>query len=169
MKRTLRTTPRGMALIEAVVSMVVLSVMLVAALNTVGASRLGQRGNADLLRAAALASDLMAEVMDKSYADPGATPVWGPEPAEILAGRSTYDDVDDYDQYTESPPKDRSGTVIPGLSGWKRDVAVAYVNPLDLTQAVVTDSGVKRVMVTVSRGTMPLIKLVSLRTSATPR
>jgi MSHA pilin protein MshD len=164
-----KRNPRGFALIEAVLSVLIVSLLLVAALNVLGGSRAGQAWNSNRLRAHYLASDLMAEILDKPYADPGATPIFGPEPAEIIAGRTTYDDVDDYSGYTESPPKDRTGAVIPGLTGWRRDVAVAYVTPANVTVTSLTDQGVKRITVTVSRNGGTFAKLVALRTSASAR
>jgi MSHA pilin protein MshD len=158
----------GMALVEAAVSMVIISIMLVASLNAVGASRLGQRWNADRLRATSLASDLMAEICDKSYSDPNDPPLFGPEAGELLAGRSAFDDVDDYNGLSESPPKDRAGTAIAGLTGWTRAAAVAYVSPTDATVTSLTDTGVKRITVTVSRAGTPMAKLVALRTAAAP-
>ncbi len=169
MKRRPSPSPRGMALIEVVVSMIVLSVMLVAALNAVGASRVGQLWNADHVRGLALASDLMAEILDKSYADPNEIPVlFGPEASELLAGRTAYDDVDDYAGYQESPPKDRTGAAMSGLSGWKREVDVQLVALADLTKTSALDVGYKRVTVTVRRGTRIVAKLTAVRTAAAP-
>lgn len=164
-----RPNPRAFTLVEAVISIVITSVMLVAALRTVAAARSGQIWNSDRLRAIYLAQDLMAEITSKPYTDPGATPLFGPEGAEIVGGRSTYDDVDDYNGLSESPPKDRSGTSIPGATSWTRAVTVIWVMPADLTQTSLIDRGAKLITVTVSRNNATLAKLVEVRTSATPR
>lgn len=165
-----RPTPSrsGLALIEAVVSMVVLSIMLVAALNAVGASRLGQLWNADHLKGLSLASDLMTEIMDKSYADPDEIPLFGPEASELLTGRPAFDDVDDYAGFSESPPKDRSGAALSGLTTWVREAAVVLVSAADLGSASVLDVGIKRVTVTVRHNGRIVAKLTAVRTAAAP-
>ncbi len=168
MSRYPRPARAGMALIEAVVSMIILSVMMVAALNTVGASRVGQLWNADHLRGMSLASDLMAEIQSKAYSDPNETPIFGPEASEIAVGRTAYDDVDDYSGYHESPPKDAAGNTMSGLSTWRRDVTVTYVNAADLRTAVLVDSGVKLITVTVRRNGQLMAQLSAVRTAAAP-
>jgi len=160
---------RAFALVEAIIAVVIVSVMMVAALRTVGASRLGQAWSANQLRALRLAQDLMAEIADKAYSDPDETPLFGPEASELLPGRIAYDDIDDYNGLSESPPQDRTGTAIPGLSGWQRSVSVAWVTAGNAATTSLTDTGIKRITVTVSKGNVPLARLVRLRTSAVAR
>ena len=149
-------------------SLVIISVMLVVALNSVGASRLGQRWNADRLRGMALASDLMAEITSKAYSDPNELVLFGPEVSELLVGRTAYDDVDDYSGYRESPPVDAAGTAIPGLSAWRRDVTVSWVTAGDLTRTSLTDTGIKLITVTVRRNGQLVAQLTAVRTAAGP-
>ena len=146
--------------------MVILSVMLVTALNTVGVSRLGQRWNADRVRAMSLASDLMAEILEKSYADPNEPALFGPEVSEILIGRPAFDDVDDYAGFKDTPPSDRTGKALAGLSSWSRQVDVVFVASSDLTKAVALDAGLKRITVTVRRGGQLMATLTAVRTAA---
>jgi hypothetical protein len=154
--------------VEAVISLFIISVMLVASLRMVGASRLGQTWNADHERGLRLAQDLMAEICDQAYSDPNEPPVFGPEPSET-AGRPAYDDVDDYNGLSEAPPRDRSGNAIPGLSNWRRAVDVAFVSANDPTSTSVFETGVKRITVTVYRSGVPMARLVALRASAVAR
>ena len=39
--------------------------------------------------------------------------------------------VDDFNGWSESPPQERDGTVMSGLSGWQRSVLVERVTPAD--------------------------------------
>jgi hypothetical protein len=149
-------------------SLVIVSVMMVTALNAVGASRVGQRWNADRLRALALASDLMAEITSKAYSDPNETPIFGPEPSEVLIGRPAFDDVDDYSGYSESPPMTSAGVAMTGLSSWSRSVTVSWVNPSDLTTPVLVESGCKLITVKVSRAGQTLAQLTAVRTTSGP-
>lgn len=168
MTRAHRPIRSGIALIEAVVSLLVVSLLLVAALHTVGASTLGQRWNSDRLRGLHLASDLMAEVLSKQYANSGEL-LFGPSSAEASAGRASFDDVDDYAGLSESPPKDRTGSTMNGYGGWGREVSVVLVSPSNPSQASVLDAGAKLVTVTVKRNGKPVAKLVSVRTAAVPQ
>ena len=156
----------GFTLVEVVLAMVVISVMLTAALRVTGASVMAQTASADRLRAVGLAQDLMAEIVSKKYADPVSLGIWGPELTEVLAGRTAFNDVDDYSGYSESPPKDRSGSVIAGCTGWRRSVAVSWVILADPASTSVFDSGLKRITVTVSRNGKSLARLSALRSAA---
>ncbi len=160
---------RGLTLAEAVVSMLIVSVMLVAALNTVGASRTTQKKTADRSRGFLLAENLMSEILQQAYEAPDLAPgSFGLEGAETGDGsRSLWDDVDDYDGWSASPPEQKDGTVIDGFEGWGRSVAVAWANPGDFAAAApATDSGVKQIRVTVTDGDAVVVSLVAVRTNA---
>lgn len=166
---SLRKPARGFALVEAAVAVVIVSVMLVAALRLVGASGVSQAVASERLRASALAQGLMTEILDRSYDDPNEASILGIELSEVAGGRASFDDVDDYGGYTESPPRDRTGAVIPGWTGWSRQVAVDWVNPANLSQARIIESGVRRITVTVKRGGRTLLTLTALRTRGAQR
>jgi hypothetical protein len=155
-----------MAMVEAVLSLVVVSVMLVAALRTVGASKVGQARSTDALTGLNLAQDLMSEICDKAYSEPTELTLFGPEATEVIGGRTTYDDVDDYNGFSQSPPRDRANSVLNNLGAWGRSVDVAWVNPANLSQTVLVESGVKRITVTVTRKGVPMARLVAIRTAA---
>jgi type II secretory pathway pseudopilin PulG len=155
----------GFSVIEAVLSTLVIGIMLVAVLNTVGAARTAQVWNSDRLRAACLASTLLAEITDQAYAEPTELPLFGPEASELLATRSAFDDVDDYNGWSKSPPENADGTAIPGYSSdWRRSVSVVYAatsaNPAANS---LTDTGLKRITVTVSRRGIKLAELTAVR------
>lgn len=158
---------RGMTLVEAVMAMLIVSVMLVAALNLVSASRMSEMTLADQNTGYALAEDLMAEVLNQAYADPvnGSTD-FGPSSTEDDPGdRSLFDDVDDYDGWSASPPESKDGIEMAEFTGWSRSVEVMRVALDDLNSEEVSDSGVKRIVVTVSHGGRVAATLVAYRTS----
>ena len=113
--------------------------------------------------ATCLAGQLLSEVLQNQYMDPNS-PGFGLESGESNTARSSIDDVDDYNGWSESPPKWRDGTVIPGLTGWKRSVAVAYADPNNLN-ACGTDVGLKRVAVTVTDPQGRAVTVTALRSS----
>jgi len=162
-------TRRGLTLAEAVISMIIISVMLVAALNTVGAARTTEKKIGDRPRGLLLAEDLMSEILRQAYEDPGLAPgSFGLGGDEVGDGsRNLWDDVDDYHGWSASPPQQKDGTVIPGFTGWERSVTVARANPGDFGAAApATDTGVKQIRLTVTYDDAVVVSLVAIRTNA---
>jgi MSHA pilin protein MshD len=102
-----------------------------------------------------LAESLMSEIRSKKYVDPQSPKSFGPEAGETL--RRFFDDVDDYDGLTESPPKTIEGVVMPEYDGFSWNATVVNVKP-DALNAVVPEpdgsSVCKRVTIVVSSETM---------------
>jgi type II secretory pathway pseudopilin PulG len=156
--------PRGFSLVEATVSILLVGGLLVLSLNLVGASAAGQKNMGDGGRARLLALGLMSEILTQAYVEPVDTPVFGPETGESGGSRQAFDDVDDYHNWSASPPQIQDGTVMSDLTGWERAVTVEYVEPADLTTTSVTDTGVKRITVSVNYDSSEVCTMVSVRT-----
>lgn len=148
-------------------SIVIVGGLMVVALNTVGASTTAQYSTANHGRGRLLAASLLAEIMQQSYVDTGASPLFGLEVSESGLNRADFDDSDDYSAWTETPPKNKDGTSLPGPTGWTRSVAVSWVNPTNSTQIVGTDQGVKRIKVTVMHQGVVMAELTAIK-SGTP-
>ena len=89
---------RGLSIVEAAISIVLVGVMLVAALNAAGASKLALTKLGDRGRGMLLAQELMTEILAMEYED-SAFPEgnFGRGAAENATGdRSLYDDVVDF-------------------------------------------------------------------------
>ncbi len=155
---------RGLSLLEVVISTFLVGVLLVAAMQTVAGSAKASLSSAARGIGLGLAQELMSEIMAARYAEPDETPVFGPEPSESTGSRSALDDVDDYHNWTASPPQERDGTEMPDRDGWQRSARVEYVSPSDLAATVADDHGVKRVTVTVSHRGETIAELVAVRT-----
>jgi type II secretory pathway pseudopilin PulG len=156
---------RGLSLIEAVVAIAVVAGMLAAALTAAGASGAGQFTLARREQAHLLARALMAEILRQAYQEPSGA-VFGPETGEVIAGsRAAFDDVDDYHNWSECPPRNKDGTILPNLSWCRRSVVVEYVSPADLRQTVATNQGVKRITVKVHDGQKELARVLAVRTT----
>jgi len=140
---------RAFTLVEAVISTLIVAVMLVAALSAVGASRLIQHRASLSYQGRLLAESLMAEIMQRAYEDPNDTVAFGLETGESAATRAAFDDVDDYDGWSASPPTAADGTVLGDTSGWQRLVTIEWVDPNDPTLTETSETNVKRVTVTV--------------------
>jgi MSHA pilin protein MshD len=166
--RSFRHTPcfrrSAFTLLEATLSIVIVAVMLCAAMSLVSAYGRSRNSRQDLSRAMLLAQQLMSEIVQCSYSDPttGST-TFGPDSGET---RANYDDVDDYNGLSESPPANRAGTAIPGFTGWSRSVQVSYVDPTTPTTVISTDKGVKRIVVTVKSPSGKVQTLTALRSTS---
>ncbi len=155
----------GFTLVEAVISTVIVSVMLVAALNTVGTSRLIQQKVSLSSRGRLLAESLLAEIVQQAYEDPTETIVFGPESGEATNNRSDFDDVDDYHNWSQSPPKNKDGSAVPQSEGWTRTVTVVWVDAADPAATETSESSAKRITVTASRANITYATLVVVRTA----
>lgn len=165
MRRTITTQSRAaLTLIETVITMSIVSVLMVASLQTVGmAARLRQSEISDA-RGAALASVLMSEIQRRWYTDPDEAPVFGPESGET-AGRSAWDDVDDYNNFSEKPLKTKTGGSIADVSGYTWSSTIAYANLSDPRQTSATETGLRRITVTVTGPTGRTYTLLGLRSN----
>lgn len=140
-----------MTLIEVVTSIVVLGLALpplIALFTTVAAG-----GPDDTYQRAAVdyANDLLDEIASKPFEDPDLPPgSFGTE--EAL--RSAYDDVDDYDGLSNSPPRDFDGTPLTTYAGFTRSAEVDLVASAAPDVVAVPLGGattiLKRVQVTVA-------------------
>jgi hypothetical protein len=144
-----RASSAGLGLVEVICSTLIVGIMLVAALETVGAVFRTQRLNADRLTGPNLALELMTEVLSMPYEDPEVDETdIGNSEDEGAASREHFDDVDDYNGWDDQV-EDKVGTPRDGFSAWQRQVVVEWVDPL--TGAVeAEDTSLKRITVTVT-------------------
>lgn len=168
---TQASNPRraGFTLAESAISVVIVSVMMCAALTAVAGAARGGRIEADRQRGLFLAEQLMGELLGKAYLEPGAaTSAIGPEVGEVNGNRDLFDDVDDYAGWKEPQSAGDTGleyadgTAIPQTGGWSRDVAIVYVQPTNLNVSSVSDSGFKRITVTVGHAGREAARLTGL-------
>ena len=164
-RRALAPIRPGFALVESVVSVLLVGLLLVAALKSVGASKRREADTVSRLLGQQLAGALMNEILLQAYREPetGGAPVFGSEPGESTGHRTLFDDVDDYVGWTSSPPKDRSGADIPGLTGWTHSVSVIWADPTTLGSTASINTGLKKITVTVTKNGKTLGSLVGYR------
>jgi hypothetical protein len=159
---------RAFTLIEAALATAVLGVLLVTALNALGALAAGRRSMADRALARGLADDLLAEIGALPFRDP-VTPAAaiGPDADDVPAGRDGFDDVDDYHGLVESRPLDPTGKNLTP-DGWARSVTVEYVRPA-ATPAIEPAPGggvLKRITIVVTRQGRELARAEMVRALA---
>lgn len=156
----------GFSLVEAAISTLLVGTLLVAATRSVSMSVQGQRRMADRARAAWLADDLAAEILQQSYREPGTTTSnIGRDAGESFTSRSAYDDVDDYHGWNMTPPRNKDGTTLPDLTGWSRAVTVEWVSAGNVGTVSGSETGVKRARITVSFGSVAILTRTIIKTA----
>lgn len=149
---------KGLTFLEIVMALFILSLALLGLLQMFNAALDSSfRANQEII-ATNLSRGLMAEVMSKNFSDPEEpnNPL-GKDTAETI--RNTFDDVDDYNNHSESPPVTIGGAPMDGTGGapdysrFTRSVRVVYCNivgndivevspgPTDYKKVTVTSSG----------------------------
>jgi hypothetical protein len=137
----------------------------VAAMRTVGAAAAASRVRANRAQGTALARMLMSEILQTSYKEPVDTPSFGRESGESGSSRQNWDDVDDYDNFSESNLTRKDGTPVNNATGWSWKVNVFYVDPANPSATVNSDQGLKQIVVKVNDPQGRQTKLEALRSS----
>jgi Tfp pilus assembly protein PilV len=156
----------GFALVEVALSTVFVSVLLLAALQAATLATTMQYRNSQRSLARFLADGLMTEILAESYEQPSGTVSFGRETGELATSKTNYNDVDDYNGWSESPPQDSTGGVLPNTTGWRRSVVVEWVDPLNMSTVAVTESGAKRVTVSVTLNNVLVAKRICVVTKS---
>lgn len=157
---------RAFSLVEVVVSTLIVSMLFVASLSAVSASRASRQVLADQARGDQLAHELLSEILRNSYCDPSGTDTIALDVGESTGNRSQFDDVDDYQGWTATPPQNRDGTAVTGFDGWTRQVAVAYIDPLNPAASATSAQRAKAIVVTVKRSGRVVSQIGAIRTAA---
>jgi type II secretory pathway pseudopilin PulG len=133
---------KGMSFLEIIFALSILTVGIVGLIQSSGTTMLANTKASQEIIATSLARGFLAEIISKNFSDPqnptdtSLGPNMGSTVLETRQGvvGDNFDDVDDYNGTTESPPKTVSGTVMNGMAGtpdyslFSRNVSVKYVN-----------------------------------------
>ena len=154
--RTRRDFASGLSLVEVIVSITIISILIVAAMQLF--ANLARSKSAVLSQDGAgyLAIEMIREIMQKSYQDPNNADEFGIGSEEVTTGRLLMDDIDDYHNWTRSPPQDRSGNPLSQYAHLTRSVQVRYVQADDFTQTADPDEGFKEITITIKNGVTPV-------------
>ena len=156
---------RGLSQVEVVISTIIVSVLMVTSLSTIAASRRSQMAESNEVRGLAIAEALMAEITQLPMRDPACDCGFGPESGETGTSRLGFDDVDDYLNLADSPPKSRSGTALSGYSDLSRNVSIDMVSFSNWTSTTSTYEGVYRITIRVLRDNVEFARLVGYRSA----
>jgi type II secretory pathway pseudopilin PulG len=153
-------------LVEAVVAVAITGGMLAAGLTTISATAKSRAVMENRVMALEMAQELMDAVRAKPYEDPTTPGGIGVDAGEVAGDPTTFDDVDDFNGYTESAVTDLRGRAVSGRAGWSRSVAVVWADPLDPMTDPGVENGLKMIVVKVKYGKAMVIELCAVRTRA---
>jgi MSHA pilin protein MshD len=145
-----RRSRRGLTLIESIAAIVVLGISIPPFLALF--REVATKSTKDTNQAVAIqyANSLMEEIVSKAFEDPNlAAGSFGTEEGT----RSAYDDVDDFNGLSDSPPKRIDGSTLSDYAGFTSAVTVANVTEANLgtgTAAANGSTDFKIITVTVS-------------------
>lgn len=142
----------GFTLVEILVAVVVVGIGVTAALYGMGTSMITSDAGRDVLIAGVLA-DYFRQYSDGLYfSDPEDDDNFGPEDGETVF--ADFDDVDDLDGLTLSPPISASGAELTSFEEWSQQVTVKALNPVTfIAFAIPMPTPMVRIEVEVYNGT----------------
>ncbi|MCC9604545.1 prepilin-type N-terminal cleavage/methylation domain-containing protein [Blastopirellula sp. JC732] len=156
MRLRTRLPRRGFSLIEALICLTVITITSAALLLSVESTLEATMDAQEMTIASGLADQMLDEALGQDWVDPTMS---DPYPTSLsastaeasAAGRSEYDDTDDYNDYTSTPPtsidgitlgqSDGAGRYLPAsfqmsgsfLQRWRCKCEVYYVDKNDLS------------------------------------
>jgi hypothetical protein len=126
----------GFTLIEAALVTTIISFGVLAMLQLLAVGTVSNNDGAEMSTAINLAKGIRELMVGMPIADPITPTHWGSEAGETLAGASKYNDIDDFDGKSYSPPIDGRRISIVVLSDWSQSIRVQTVDPNLLTTTV---------------------------------
>jgi type II secretory pathway pseudopilin PulG len=132
-----RRVRRGFTLLETGLTTIIIGMGVVAITELLTKGTVSQIEANDLTIAVNLANSIHELTYNLKFTDPSninnPSPHWGPETGETLA---TYNDNDDFDGQTFSPPIDARRNVLSNFTGWSQTITVQNVDPNKITLVV---------------------------------
>lgn len=123
----------GFTLIEAALTMVIVGTGVLAAVELTAACSRQNRGASQMTTAMLLANNVQEAVAHLAFSDPDGSNTFGLE--ETGQPVSVWDDVDDFNGRTFSPPVDANLQPIPSLSRFSQEITVTRSDPQKLSLA----------------------------------
>jgi len=141
----------GFSYVEVLLASVIMSVLLVSGLKLFTNLGWSQQATASREEAGFLVINMFEEIKRQAYKDPTATDdTLGREVGESATSRENYNDIDDYQNWSATPPEDQAGQPYDQYSHLTRSVSIRYVRATDFSQPAANE-GFKEVTITISR------------------
>ncbi len=173
-----RSHARGMTLIEVTLAVAVFSIIIVATLNA-AAQAVALRAQATrVLVAGQLADALIAEMMQLPYNSTDTqqsgtvaslSVLDAPIVTVIPANRGNDAVALDYADYSDSKPINPDGSASTNTNGYRRSVTMKYVTTSNPSVESATDTGLYRIIVSVTFNNRPILTRTALKANLTPK
>jgi MSHA pilin protein MshD len=143
-----RARTGGFLLVEASLASAILGLALVTLVPTFLLSIKASKAAEQTKVSAQLSSELIEEIRLRRWDELTPLPVkaiatgsaaLGVETGESAADKRTFDDIDDFNGWTENPLVDPMMQAVSGFTGYSRSVTVRYVTAGMATSATATD------------------------------
>lgn len=126
----------GFILVEASIAYIVLALALVSLMPLFILSIRANKNAERVAVATHLSAELMEELRMRRFDERSPVPpapiatasALGPDSGESPADKATFDDIDDFNGWLESPPSDPLGRPLARFADYRRSVTVGYVN-----------------------------------------
>ena len=136
----------GFTLIEVMIAIILVGLAIASLVGANSAFTQANGAGTELSTAEFLLEQIKELTATLAVVDPTTTTTtFGPETGETL---TTYDDLDDFDNKTFSPPIDAGRNTLSNLSSYSQQITVQNVNPSDFEQ-IESDHSTNFVRVTV--------------------
>jgi len=157
----MRLGQRGFSMMEVTLSVMLVGLVLAAALNTVAGAKAATVQQDQRAVGGALCESLMSEVLSQQYADSdeGRASFGLRSGEEGIGFRALFDDVDDYDGWSASPPQEKDGSSLNWAGGYERTVTVTCVRPGDYAKVTPDGVALKKITVVASLAGRPVYTL----------
>ena len=118
----------AVTLIEVTISIVLVSTILLVSITASSNLRRNHHDARDDNHGLSIAHQFLDEISAMDFRD-SVDPVFGLESGESATDRTTFDDVDDYHNYSQNPPTHRDGSAIAGADNWSISVSIVAADP----------------------------------------
>jgi hypothetical protein len=115
---------------------VIVGVGVLAMMQLLAAGTVANSASAELTTGLNLANNVRELMQTLEFKHPTTPRSWGPEPGETLNGTYPYNDLDDFDSLSFSPPIDARRARLHQFPEWEQRVRVQNVDPDRLTLVV---------------------------------
>jgi len=134
----IRKNKKGVTLVELMITVSLILLGLIPLLRMFISAVTGTQMTGAATVADNIAKQMLAEISQKKWDEKctvkgehislaSASDPLGVDTGEDANDKTTFDDIDDYKGWNESPPRDLSNNPIPGYEGYWLDVDVIYV------------------------------------------
>ncbi len=158
-----QSSRQGLSLLETTLATVLVSLTLVASLNSLAFVLTTTGRDAQTLQASQIAQTVLAEIASRPFRDPTETSTSIGLDAGETSDRATWDDCDDYHNWSMSTITDRDGQVLPGAGGWTVQVKVTHGDPSNPVIELGGSSGFKCIEVVLISPSARQFKFYALR------